>query len=330
MNFGILKFQEVYLERIWGGTKLERVLGRQVPKDVSIGEAWLIADHPSCESVVAEGPWHGKTLHDLMVIDQAGILGEFAKPTATGRFPLLLKLIDAGDVLSVQVHPDDTQARTLNEPDGGKTEMWYILDADRDSMLLSGLQEGTTPEILETALRAGTADRVMQVFSVTQGDAVFVAAGNVHAIGAGILLAEIQQNSDITYRLYDWNRVDKNGKSRELHIEKGMKVINFDDSQRGLCKPKVMPENGYSREVLASCPFFTAEKLCVEGTVSFNTENKSFHILQASDDNVFLGADTMCSSLRKGEAALIPASTGTWTIKSESPVLHYYIAERQV
>lgn len=329
MHFGILKFQEVYMERIWGGTKLNHILGRQVPKDVSVGEAWLIADHPSCESVVAEGPWQGKTLHELMAIDKAAILGEFAKPTTSGRFPLMLKLIDAGDVLSVQVHPDDAQARTLNEPDGGKTEMWYILDADSDSMLLSGLREGTTPEILETALHAGTADRVMQVFSVNQGDAVFVAAGNVHAIGAGILLAEIQQNSDITYRLYDWNRVDKNGKSRELHIEKAMRVINFGDNQRGLCKPTVIHENGYSREVLATCAYFTAEKLFVEGTVSFNTENKSFHILQASDDNVFLGADTMCI-LRKGEAALIPASTGTWTVKSESPVLHYYIAERQV
>jgi mannose-6-phosphate isomerase len=329
MQFGILKFQEVYMERIWGGTKLQQVLGRIIPTGAPVGEAWLIADHPSCESVVAEGAFQGKTLRDLMETNEADILGTVAKPTPGGRFPLLLKLIDAGDVLSVQVHPDDAQAAALNEPDAGKTEMWHVLDADPESTLLSGLCEGVTRESFEAALAKGETAALLHSFPVARGDSVFVAAGDVHAIGAGILLAEIQQNSDITYRLFDWNRVDSNGNPRELHTEKALAVMNFNSGPGERVKPKTYTENGVPHELLAACPYFAAERLLLNEPAEFDTAGKSFHIVQALENAVTVGSENSNCNLSPGEAALIPACTGNWCIEGGSPVLHYYVPDIQ-
>jgi len=329
MQIGILKFHETYVERIWGGNKLRQVLGRNIDAAAPIGEAWLIADHPSCESVVAEGAFQGKTLRDLMESNSADILGTLAKPTPGGRFPLLLKLIDAGDVLSVQVHPDDAQAAALNEPDAGKTEMWHVLDANPESTLLSGLCEGVTRESFETALEKGDTEKFMHSFPVSKGDSVFVPAGSVHAIGAGILLAEIQQNSDITYRLFDWNRVDSNGNARELHIEKALAVMNFNSGPGKCIKPLTYIENGVTHELLAACPYFTAERLVFSTHAEFEMKGKSFHIVQSLSKAVTVGSENNKCNLLPGEAALIPASTGKWYIDSTCSVLHYYVPDIQ-
>ena len=329
MKIGILKFHETYVERIWGGNKLRQVLGRSIDATAPIGEAWLIADHPSCESVVAEGMFQGKTLRNLMEMNGADILGTHAKPTPAGRFPLLLKLIDAGDVLSVQVHPDDAQVAALNEPDAGKTEMWYVLDADPESTLLSGLCEGVTRESFEAALEKGDTATLMHSFPVSKGDSVFVPAGNVHAIGAGILLAEIQQNSDITYRLFDWNRVDSNGNARELHIEKALAVMNFNSGLGERITPLTYTENGVKHELLATCPYFAAERLIFSSHAEFETGGKSFHIVQALNETVTIGSQNSQCNLSPGEAALVPASTGKWYIGSAGSVLHYYVPDIQ-
>lgn len=328
MHIGILKFQETYMERIWGGTKLQQVLGRNIPTGTPVGEAWLIADHPACESVVAEGPCQGKSLRALMQENNAAILGTRVKPTADGRFPLLLKLIDAGDVLSVQVHPDDAQAAALHEPDGGKTEMWYILDAEQDSRLFVGLCPDVTREAMATAVAQGNADQLMHSFPVKGGDSVFVASGIIHAIGAGILLAEIQQNSDITYRLYDWNRKDAQGNFRQLHVEQALQVINFDAPPKEPGQPLRYEKDGCIHEVLAACSYFATEKLLLHEATTFKNNN-NFHIIHAIENEVHITGDNTTCLLKRGEAALIPANERQWTIKTEKPVLHYFVPNIQ-
>ena len=325
MQFGILKFRETYMKRIWGGDKLQRVLGRNIHEAGPIGEAWLIADHPTCESVVAEGDHDGHTLRELMETDRDALLGTHAQPTKDGRFPLLLKLIDAGDVLSVQVHPDDACALRLDEQDGGKTEMWHVLEADPESTLISGLSENTTRAAFEAALAAGDPAPLMRSFPVAAGDSVFVAAGAVHAIGAGMLLAEIQQNSDITYRLFDWNRVDQNGVPRALHLKQGLEAMDFTCDHGGRVAPLRYTTSGTVREVLAACPYFAAERIWVQGRAYFDTRGASFHIILTLDDVVSLvGTDTGCV-LNRGEAALVPASVAEWHLEGAGSVLDYYV-----
>jgi hypothetical protein len=201
---GMLRFEEAYQPRPWGGHRLATALGKPAPTDTPIGEAWLVSDHPSHVSRVAEGPWAGHTLHEILKAVPEALLGTLARPTPQGRFPLLLKLLDAAEPLSVQVHPDDHHALRLGEPDVGKTEMWYVLDADPQSCLYCGLHADTTPEQLTQGIHNGGLVEHLITFPATPGASVFVPAGTIHAIGAGILIAEIQQNSDLTYRLYDW------------------------------------------------------------------------------------------------------------------------------
>ena len=194
----ILRFEEGYFERIWGGQKLESFYGKPIPAAKPIGEAWIVADHAAHESRVDGGPCAGKTLGQLLEADAPGLLGTCAKATVHGRFPLLLKILDAHDVLSVQAHPDDACAERLGEPDVGKTEMWHVLDAEPGSELICGLDPGAGGEAFAAAVRNGSLEDLMVRFAVTEGDSVFVPAGTVHAIGRGILLAEIQQELDIS------------------------------------------------------------------------------------------------------------------------------------
>lgn len=328
MQTGILKFQEVYMERIWGGKKLQHVLDRNVPAGAPVGEAWLIADHPACESIVTEGPYQEKTLRELMQKDSTAILGNRVKPTADGRFPLLLKLIDAGDVLSVQVHPDDDQAEALHEPDGGKTEMWYILDADQESQLFVGLCPGISRKAMATAVSEGDADKLMHAFPVKDGDSIFVSSGIIHAIGAGILLAEIQQNSDITYRLYDWNRKDVLGNSRQLHVDKALQVINFNAPLKEPGRSLRYEEDGRIHEVLSACSYFATEKLILPEEATFKNDN-TFHIIHAIENEARVTGENTTCLLKRGEAALIPANEVQWTVKTQKPVLHYFVPNIQ-
>ncbi|MBM3290832.1 MAG: mannose-6-phosphate isomerase, partial [Candidatus Hydrogenedentes bacterium] len=265
-NYGILRFHEQYFERIWGGQRLRTLYGKPIPPDKPIGEAWLISDHPSAVSVVADGPHAGRTLHDLIEEDAEALLGPGVKLTPHGRFPLLLKLLDSTDVLSVQVHPDDATAAALGEPDVGKTEMWHVLHADPGAELICGLRPGTTPDQMRAAIASGTLERHLVRFTVKPGDSVYVPAGTVHAIGKGIVLAEIQQNSDLTYRLYDWSRVDASGKARELHVEKGLRATRFFPAD---CVENTNNSHIHNVESdwthLASGQYFSAHKLDLHG-----------------------------------------------------------------
>ena len=222
------------MERIWGGRRLESRFGKKLPPNTPIGESWEIVDRPDAQSIVARGPLKGKSLHDLWIEDRSSIFGEVSD---TSRFPLLIKLLDAHERLSLQVHPPEQFARNF----GGeaKTEFWYVADADPGAELLLGFHESIQRHHFERALREGIAADYVHKIAVKPGDAAFLPAGRLHAVSAGNLLIEIQQNSDTTYRVFDWNRVDSTtGRPRELHLRQALQCIHFDDVRPQLLQPK--------------------------------------------------------------------------------------------
>jgi mannose-6-phosphate isomerase len=242
-----LVFEPLFMERVWGGRRLESLFGKRLPPTARIGESWEIVDREDAQSVVHEGPLQGLTLHELWTQHRGAIFGA-GLPDAP-RFPLLFKLLDAQERLSVQVHPHPRTAAQF----GGerKTEMWYILDALLDSDLYAGLRRGVTREDFEVALREGRVAELIHHLPIQAGDSIFIPSGRVHAIGAGNVIFEVQQNSDTTYRVFDWNRLGLDGQPRALHIEESLQSIDFDDFE-----PAVTPPG---REQLADCEFFRVE-----------------------------------------------------------------------
>ena len=228
-----IKFEPIFMERIWGGRQLGSEFGKKLPAQKKIGESWEIVDRPEAQSVVASGPLTGKTLHELWTNHRSSVFGDI--PDAA-RFPLVVKILDAREKLSLQVHPPKEIATKLGgEP---KTEFWYVAAADEGAELLLGFCEPVSRNRFEEALRGGTAADYVHKVRVKTGDAIFVPAGRLHAIGAGNLILEIQQNSDTTYRVFDWNRLDNEGKSRQLHIEEALQCIDFNDVAPELVEPE--------------------------------------------------------------------------------------------
>jgi mannose-6-phosphate isomerase len=249
-------FEPIFMERIWGGRRLGSEFGKKLPAQKRIGESWEIVDRPEAQSIVCNGPLRGKTLHELWTWHREEVFGDMGAPpgrkapAVPKRFPLLVKLLDAEQKLSLQVHlPEKVASRLGGEP---KSEFWYVAAADPDAELFLGFRESITREQFEKALRDGTAADHVHKIRVKRGDAVFLPAGRFHAVGAGNLLIEIQQNSDTTYRVFDWKRVDHEGKSRELHIEQALQCIDFND-----VRPKLIEAKG---ELLIRHELFEIEK----------------------------------------------------------------------
>src|SRR5256885_188936 len=222
------------MERIWGGRKLAELFDKKLPANKPIGESWEIVDRPEAQSVVSNGPLKGKTLHELWSQHRQEIFGDV--PEAP-RFPLLIKLLDAQEKLSLQVHPPAKIAAKLGgEP---KTECWHVASAEADAELFVGFKKSITREQLEKSLRAGSAADAVHTIQVKAGDGMFLPAGRFHAVGAGNVLVEIQQNSDTTYRVFDWNRVDQStGKPRQLHVDQAIDCIDYNDVAPRLIEPK--------------------------------------------------------------------------------------------
>jgi mannose-6-phosphate isomerase len=228
-----LLFKPIFQERIWGGRKLAELFGKGLPAGKRIGESWEIVDRPEAQSVVANGPLKGKTLHELWIQDREAIFGNVPK---SERFPLLVKLLDAHEKLSLQVHPPDDVAKILGgEP---KTEFWYVAASEPESEIFVGLRASLTREEFKRALEEKTVEDCVHKIRVKAGDAMFLPAGRLHAVGGGNLLVEIQQNSDTTYRVFDWNRVEEAGKTRTLHIDEALQSIDFNDVAPTLEEPK--------------------------------------------------------------------------------------------
>jgi mannose-6-phosphate isomerase len=247
-----LTFAPIFKQRIWGGRHLETLYGKPLPPDVSVGESWEISDRPGDESVIAHGPLRGKTLHWLMLQGPGDLLGP--RDPMPARFPLLIKIIDAREVLSLQVHPPAAVAARLgSEP---KTEMWYVARAEPGAELFVGLKEGVTRAEFERKLAAQTVAQCFHRIAVKEGDAMFLPSGRVHALGAGLVIFEIQQNSDTTYRVFDWNRVGLDGKARELHVPQSLASIDFDDVEPALLPQATSPAGPGTIRPLAQNEFF--------------------------------------------------------------------------
>jgi mannose-6-phosphate isomerase len=243
-------FEPLAMERVWGGHRFATLLGKALPPGVLIGELWEMVDRPEAQSVVHDGPLKGMTLHDLWTHHRGEVFGEAHLSNSSPRFPLLIKLLDARERLSVQVHPPASVAAKLGgEP---KTECWYFLHAASGASIYAGLKWGVTREAFETALGNGTVEETLHRVPSRKGEGIFIPSGRLHAIGEGLVIVEVQQNSDTTYRVFDWNRNGLDGKPRKLHLEESLASIDFDDFE-----PVLAPA---SARIIADCVHFLVEK----------------------------------------------------------------------
>lgn len=308
-----LVFAPVYKDYIWGGSRIPAAYARSGAPGVC-AESWEISAHPDGMSVVAAGAFANQSLGELADRFGAGLTGSRAPDPR--RFPLLFKLIDARDRLSVQVHPNNgNAAQTGGEP---KTEMWYVLDRTPGASLYAGLADGVTPDALRDALAAGSAEACLVRLPVERGQALFIPGGLVHAIGAGCLVYEVQQNSNTTYRLYDWNRTGADGKPRALHIEESFKTIDWTlrpprmqaPVSRGGCGGNVWSD-------VVSCAFFTLRKLELAQPLAVPVDGTSFHALFVEKGRASVSAGGETAVLAAGSSALVPAGAGGYTLASE-------------
>lgn len=307
-----LRFQPLLRDYLWGGRRLEQ-LGKQLGPGDHWAESWEVCDHDRDQSVVLAGELAGRTLGSLVADYNEQLLGRHAP---LDRFPLLFKLLDANRTLSVQVHPNDEQAAKLDPPDLGKTEAWVVLDAKPGSVLYTGLKRGFDRRALAREVERGTCELCLHQFEPQPGDCVLIEAGTPHAIGAGLLIAEIQQSSDVTYRLYDWNRVGPDGKPRELHVEQALDVIDYN---RGPVLPQKPQRTGRPHVTrLASCDKFVLERWQVDSPHIIGGDER-FYIVCVTKGQATLQGDPLDEPLTAGSTALVPAAAGAVRIEPQEP-----------
>jgi mannose-6-phosphate isomerase len=304
-----LRFEPIFKSALWGGRRLPAYLNRAVDHSDPVGEAWILSDVDGSPSRVLDGPLAGLTIREVLAQDPARILGAAKAPQ--GRFPLLLKFLDARQELSVQVHPNDAQAALLGPGKFGKTEAWVVLDAcPETSKLYAGFAEGVTANDFRAALAAKNTPKTLHSFSPRVGDCVFLEAGTVHAIGSNLLLFEVQQTSDITYRLYDWDRIDaKTKQPRQLHVEEALACADF---RRGPCYPvgpAVAVSGGVRREGLVACPYFTLERLTAKGPFRVGAPNQCRAVVCVKGSGE-LESRGQRFAFGTGDVLLLPAEVG--------------------
>jgi mannose-6-phosphate isomerase len=300
-------FKPIFKERVWGGRELARLYGKPLPPGAVIGESWEISDRPGDVSVIANGPIAGKDLHWLMENHARELIGD-ARPAGENRFPLLIKILDAQEKLSLQVHPPAGRAAELKgEP---KTEMWFIADAAPGAELFAGLKRGVTRAKFEEKISDGSVAECFHRVPVRAGDTMFLPSGRVHAIGSGLVIFEIQQNSDTTYRVFDWNRAGLDGKPRELHVAQSLASIDFSDFEPGLVEAKFGSGPNFKFRQLAQNALFNVCEMTVETDESILMREQQMQIIA-----VVKGAVTVTGAgsespveLLPGQFCLIPAS----------------------
>ncbi|MGD1979240.1 MAG: class I mannose-6-phosphate isomerase [Akkermansiaceae bacterium] len=300
-----LTFLPIYMTRVWGGRSLESIYHRDLPDDQPYGESWEISDREDEQSVVKGGPYHGKTLHELWSSHREEIFGAGLHGD---RFPLLIKILDARDDLSIQVHPPTSIAKQLGgEP---KTEMWFIADCEPDAALYIGLKNGATRESFEQALREVTVEEVVHAVHPSPGESIFIPSGRLHAIGSGFLIYEIQQNSDTTYRVYDWNRVGLDGHPRDLHIDESLASIDFEDHEPTMDEPK--------GSTLASCEFFVVDRHELTDGQAIGNQEERFSILTVVSGTITSSGG---AEFQKGDFLLLPKDADPLRATGDTVVL---------
>lgn len=307
-------FHPIFKERVWGGREIERLYGKQLPPGAVIGESWEISDRPGDASVIANGPLAGKDLRWLMANHARELLGQ-TKPASDNHFPLLIKILDARDKLSLQVHPPANKAAELKgEP---KTEMWFIADAAPDASLYVGLKRGVTRAEFEQKIKDGSVADCFHRIPVHAGDTMFLPSGRVHAIGDGLVIFEIQQNSDTTYRVFDWNRVGLDGKPRDLHIAQSLASIDFNDFEPKLAQGKFTGDETKTRP-LVNDPLFNVEAVEIKSGARSHLASRKLQIVGVVHGQLEIEGGYTSVNLSAGEFCLVPASLEKTAVSAKS------------
>ena len=319
-NIYPLQFEPILKERIWGGEKLKTVLGKPIQSS-TVGESWELSTVEGDVSVVANGELKGTSLMTLIDESPNEILGTAVYARFGKQFPLLFKYLDAREDLSIQVHPNDALAKERHNS-FGKTEMWYIMQADEDARIIVGFKEKSNAEEYVANLKNKTLLSILDDVKVKSGDVFFLETGTVHAIGAGLVVAEIQQTSDITYRIYDFDRVDAQGNGRELHIDLALDAINYD---------KVDTYKNYSKEpntsnTVVDCPYFTTNLIPLDGEVKVNKNGETFTVYMCVEGAFELAINGDVYSCKKGDTVLVPAAIQSFVLNGKASFLEIYIS----
>ncbi|CAL2065595.1 type I phosphomannose isomerase catalytic subunit [Tenacibaculum sp. 190524A05c] len=318
-----LKFTPILKEKIWGGEKLRNYLNKNSDKS-NIGESWEVSDVEGDTSIVSNGNLMGKNLKELIATYKGDLVGDKVFKDFGNKFPLLIKFIDAKEALSIQLHPNDELAQKRHNS-FGKTEMWYVMQSDDKANLIVGFQKDSNQEEYLHHLENKSLLEILNVDEVSKGDVYFIPTGRVHAIGAGVLLAEIQQTSDITYRVYDWDRQDSEGNYRDLHTDLALDAIDY-KSQQSYTTAYSKQENVASE--IVSCPYFTTNVLPIEGSFYVNHNDKdSFVIYMCVEGKVEFSMNGESETIAMGETILVPASIKDFKLSSsvKSELLEVYI-----
>jgi mannose-6-phosphate isomerase len=319
-----LTFKPIFKERVWGGRNIERLFHKPLPPGKPIGESWEISDRPGDVSVIANGPLAGKDLHWLFENHPTELLG--TGQNKSGRFPLLIKILDAQDKLSLQVHPPPDQAAQLGgEP---KTEFWYVADAAPGAEIFVGLNAGVTKTEFERKIKDGTVADCLHRITVHKDDAMFLPSGRLHGLGGGNVIFEIQQNSDTTYRVFDWNRVGLDGKPRELHIAQSLASINFNDFEPRLIESKYSRNAVLKVRYLVDDPLFRVDACQVKRGERFHLRSEGLQVLGVLRGRLRVGGGSSGLLLNAGEFVLLPASLGRTSFNADTQVEFLHVQNR--
>lgn len=323
-----LFFYPIHKERIWGGQKLAEKYNRKL-KCKKTGESWEIACHENGMGIIQNGELKGMSLKE--VIDKYGeeLLGSSVYNKEYKKFPLLIKILDAADALSVQVHPDDNYAKLNEDGELGKTEIWYIIEAKPGARLVYGVKENCDRESFRKSIEEGSLETWLYEMEVKQGDVLYIPAGLVHAIGEGILVFELQQNSDTTYRVYDWNRVDENGQKRQLNITQAMDVIDFNSNLRGSLPGLKITEPYGQRILYIATGHFAMEELKVNGMMNIIMDGRRFQTLTCIEGQGTIDYGDGLINLPSGASCLLPASLSKTDLSGKGSFIRSWIPDRQ-
>lgn len=320
MKFYPLQFEPILKDRIWGGTKLKTYLNKPITSEIT-GESWEISTVENDVSVIANGFFKGKSLNEIISEFPKEVLGTKVHQQFGQQFPLLFKYLDAREDLSIQVHPNDELAAKRHNS-FGKTEMWYVMQADDNARLIVGFKEKSSKEAYQKSLENKTIIDILDTKKVKKGDVFLLETGTVHSIGAGTVIAEIQQTSDITYRLYDFDRVDAQGNKRELHIDLALDAINYNvvEAQKDYSRVK------NSSNEMVNCPYFTTNFIPLDGKIEVEKDKKSFTVYMCVEGNFEIENKGESYNYKTGDTVLIPAEMTSFEINGKASLLEIYIS----
>lgn len=319
INWYPLVFEPILKDRIWGGTKLQSLLHKNISSKTT-GESWEISTVPGDVSIVKNGHFNGQSLNELLEKYPEEILGKKVHAQFGKQFPLLFKFLDANQDLSIQLHPNDELAKKRHNS-FGKTEMWYVMQADQAARLIVGFKENASPKEYLNHLENKTLVSILDEVPVKQGDVFFLETGTIHAIGAGIVIAEIQQTSDITYRIYDFDRKDAKGNTRELHVDLALEAINYNEVNAKREYKTIVNQSNTAVE----CPYFITNVIPLDGSITFNKKGDSFTVFMCTDGEFELVYNNQNYNFAIGETVLIPAVCTHFQLVGKATLLEIYL-----